>query len=224
MAHVLLLGMTLSGKTYKAKALARDYKRNGIGVLVLDPLQDPEWQADYITDDPAKFLDVFWQSRSCMAFMDEGGESVGRYDTTMQKTATRGRHWGHVCHYVAQKATQLAPVVRDQCTRLFAFCQSYKDGRVLADEWNRPELETVHTLKQGEYIYAVKMGDISTNRRDANADISNRGRAAADSGRRPNASQRAGKGNASGESAESGSEAPGSRVAQPAELQGETPK
>jgi hypothetical protein len=165
MAHVLLLGMTLSGKTHKAKALSHDYKNAGVGVLVLDPLRDPGWSADFITDDPDEFLNVYWNSRGCMAFMDEGGESVGRYDVTMQKTATRGRHWGHTNHYIAQRATQLAPLVRDQCTRLFLFCSSTKDGEVLAREWNRPELEGCSQLKQGEYYYAVKMGSISTNRR-----------------------------------------------------------
>lgn len=221
MCHILLLGMTLSGKTYKGKALARDYKRNGIGVLVLDPLRDPEWSADFITDDPAKFLEVFWNSRGCMAFMDEGGESVGRYDTTMQKTATRGRHHGHVCHYLAQKATQLAPVVRDQCTRLFAFCQSYKDGKILSDEWNRPELETVNTLKQGEYIYAVKMGDIQTNRRQEDASITNRGRTSGDAARSDPKPRRQQKGvrhaSETSEAGQTGSGNPGSGVMQVAD-------
>jgi hypothetical protein len=176
--------MTLSGKTTKAKALAHDYRRAGIGVLVLDPLQDPGWQADFITDDPGKFLDVFWKSRSCMAFMDEGGESVGRYDLAMQKTATRGRHCGHVCHYVTQKATQLAPVVRDQCTRLFLFCSSTRDGKILADEFNRPELEGCSALKQGEYFYAVKMGTIQRIGVQDNGTISDGGGPGRDDNRR----------------------------------------
>lgn len=220
MAHVLLLGMTLSGKTHKAKALSRDYKKAGLGVLVLDPLQDPGWQADFITDDAEKFLTVFWQSRSCMAFMDEGGESVGRFDLAMQKTATRGRHWGHTCHYLAQRATQLAPLVRDQCTRLFLFCSSTKDGNVLSHEWNRPELEQCSQLKQGEYFYAVKMGEISTNRRDSNADSSNRGRTSTDGSGRPNASKRAATGNACGESGTEGTERGGSGVVQVPENKG----
>jgi hypothetical protein len=191
MAHVLILGMTLSGKTYKAKALSRDYKKAGVGVLVLDPLQDPGWEADYITDDPEKFLAVFWKSRSCMAFMDESGESVGRYDLAMQKTATRGRHWGHTCHYVSQRATQLAPLVRDQCTRLFLFCSSTKDGEVLSREWNRPELEECSQLKQGEYFYAVKMGDISTNRSGVHGHSNDSGRAGNNGNRGARASEHA---------------------------------
>lgn len=158
MAHVLILGMTESGKTTLAANLVKVYKRNQYGVIVLDELQDPRWQADYITDDPEEFLQVFWQSRECIAVIDEGGESVGRYDKAMQKTATRGRHWGHSCHYIAQRASQLAPIVRDQCTHLFLFCSSAKDGKLLAEEWNKPELAECSNFKQGEYIHAVKFG------------------------------------------------------------------
>lgn len=161
MAHVLILGMTESGKTTLARNLAHVYKRSGRGVLVLDPLCDPRWNADYATDDQDRFLEVFWQSKRCYAFLDEGGESVGRYNESMQKCATRGRHWGHSCHFIAQRAMQLAPIVRDQCTHLFLFCSSLRDGKVLAEEWNRPELERCTELKQGEYIHAVKFGDIT---------------------------------------------------------------
>lgn len=158
MAHGLILGMTESGKTTLARAMAAYAKRCNVGVLVLDPLRDPRWPCDFITDDQEEFLDVFWRSRSCIAFLDEGGESVGRYDTAMQKTATRGRHWGHACFYLAQKGTQLAPIVRDQCRHLFLFCSSARDGKMLAEEWNKPELEECSSFKQGEYVHAVKFG------------------------------------------------------------------
>lgn len=182
MAHVLILGMTLSGKTYKAQMLAQAYKRAGIGVLVLDPLRDPRWVCDFITDDQDEFLDIFWRSKQCMGFFDEGEESVGRYDKAMNRTATRGRHWGHTCHYLAQGATQIAPVVRRQCTKLFAFCQSVDEGEVLAREWNRPELLEVSKLTQGQYIYAVKMGKIIDSRGNANGTISDNRGAVDDSG------------------------------------------
>jgi len=158
MAHVLILGMTESGKTTLARKLSYQYKRAGVGVLVLDILMDPRWHCDFITADQEEFLDVFWRSRRCVAFIDEGGESVGRYNVAMSKTATRGRHWGHSVHYVAQRATQLAPLVRDQCAHVFLFCSSWRDGKILAEEFNKPELETCSQLTQGEYIHAVKFG------------------------------------------------------------------
>lgn len=112
-----------------------------------------------------------------MAFIDEGGESVGRYNNLMNQCVTRGRHWGHTTHIIAQEATQIAPLVRSQCTKLFAFGQSRAAGELLAREWLHEELEQSSTLKKREYMYAVKMGEISIHRRgDDNGTISdNRG-------------------------------------------------
>lgn len=150
--------MTESGKTTKARQLAANYRRQGIGVIVLDPLKDPAWQADFITDNQEEFLDVFWRSRSCAAFLDEGGESVGRYDLAMQKTATRGRHCGHSCHYIAQKATQLAPIVRDQCSYLYLYTSGLTSCKMLAEEFNKPELLNATQLKRFSYYFVSRFG------------------------------------------------------------------
>lgn len=150
--------MTESGKTTKARQLAANYRRHGIGVIVLDPLKDPQWNADFITDDQEEFLDVFWRSRSCAAFLDEGGESVGRYDLAMQKTATRGRHCGHSCHYIAQKATQLAPIVRDQCSYLYLYTSGLTSCKMLAEEFNKPELLNATQLQRFSYYFVSRFG------------------------------------------------------------------
>lgn len=161
MAHVLILGMTLSGKTTLAKRLAADYRAHGIKVAVLDPLGDPEWQADYRTTDPDEFLAVFWQSRQCACFIDESGDAVGKYDEAMQKTATRGRHWGHRVHYLTQRGAQLSRTVRDQCSSLFLFTTSLKDAKLHAEEWNKDDLAKAHTLRQGEYFHTGRFTDLS---------------------------------------------------------------
>jgi energy-coupling factor transporter ATP-binding protein EcfA2 len=161
MAHVLICGMSESGKTTLARALASAYRRQGVGVLVLDPLRDPRWNCDFITSNQEEFLDIFWRSRRCMAFLDEGGKSVGRYNYAMQETATMSRHWGHSCHFISQDPTQLAPVVRDQSRHVFLFCSSDRIGKKLADEFNKPELLDCGGLKQGEYIRAARFGGVS---------------------------------------------------------------
>lgn len=154
-AHILIVGRTLSGKSTLAKGLARGYKDAGRGVIVLDILKDPEWSADFITDDPDEFLKVLWDSRECMCFIDEAGESVGRYNEAMAKTATRGRHWGHVMHYITQYATQLSPIIRTQCTRVYLFCSSIREGQRLSEDFGAPELEQCTELKQGEFFQAA---------------------------------------------------------------------
>ena len=160
MAHVLILGMTESGKTTLARRLAARYKANGAGILVLDPIGDPRWNADFMTSDPEEFLHVFWQSQRCMAFIDESGDAVGRYDRAMIRTATRGRHWGHACHYITQRAVDISRTVRDQCSQLYLFASSMDDGKVHSREWNKPELMNCHTLQRGEYYSAPRFGSL----------------------------------------------------------------
>jgi hypothetical protein len=127
-------------------------------VIVLDPLNDPEWAADFQTTDPDEFIKVFWASQSCAVFIDEAGQSVGRYNEVMQRTATRGRHWGHAVHFVTQRGVQLPVTVRDQCGHLFLFTTARKDSKVHADEWNRDELENAHLLAQGNYYHVTRFG------------------------------------------------------------------
>jgi hypothetical protein len=91
-----------------------------------------------------------------MAFIDD---SHNRYSEAMAETATKGRHCGHVVHYVAQRGVQLAPIVRDQCTGLFLFASSKKDGKLFADEFGFDDLEDSNSLRTGEYFHATKMGD-----------------------------------------------------------------
>lgn len=158
MAHSLIIGMTESGKTTLAKRLAKRYGSHGQKVIVLDSLNDPEWAADFQTTDPDEFLSVFWASRRCAVFIDEAGDAVGKFNTVMQRTATRGRHWGHAVHFITQRSVQLSPTVRDQCGHIFLLTTSLKDSKVHADEWNQPQLATAHTLRKGEYFHCTRFG------------------------------------------------------------------
>jgi len=150
--------MTETGKTSLARNLCAHYRRKDFETIVLDPLRDPRWGASFITSDGDEFLDICKRSKKCMLFMDEGSESVGRYDTEMQWTATQARHWGHSSHFISQGAIQLAPIIRDQCTHVFLFCSGIKSGKLLAEEFNAPDLEICTSLKRGEYFHAVKGG------------------------------------------------------------------
>lgn len=162
MAHSLILGMTESGKTTLAKRLADMYKARGISVIVLDPLGDPGWNADYKTSDVDEFLQTFWASRGCAVFIDEAGEAVGQFDKVMHRTATKGRHWGHSCHYLSQRGTQIARTVRDQCSHLFLFTTALDDSKTHANEWNKQELRNANTLPQGHYFHATRFGQLES--------------------------------------------------------------
>lgn len=168
MAHSLILGQTESGKTTLAKRLAHLMHKQGENIIVLDPINDPEWPTGdrtFRTHDPEQFLQVFWQSRQCHVFVDEAGDMVGRFDETMQKTATSGRHWGHSCYYISQRGAMVSITVRTQCRHLFLFSSGIKDCKILADEYNCPQLLQAVDFPAGRYFHKAKfkpveMGDL----------------------------------------------------------------
>lgn len=159
MAHSLIFGQTESGKTTLGKRMSAEFKAKGIGVLVLDPLNDPGWSADFKTSDAAQFLDVYWRSKSCMCFIDESADVVGRYDAMMIQTATRGRHWGHCNFYLSQRGALISRTVRDQCSNLFLFKVSQDDSKLLAKEFCSPELMNASALQRGEYYYVSRFNE-----------------------------------------------------------------
>ena len=156
-----MLGMTESGKTTLAKAFCKRLKDRGWGTLVLDPLRDPAWDATGVFADIVEFLSVAKASRRCFLFVDEAGMNCSQWDIESLWLATQSRHWGHSCVFVSQRAQQIAKTIREQCRFLYLFCCSKSDSKILADEWNRPILETANDLAQGEYFYAPRFGEVA---------------------------------------------------------------
>lgn len=150
--HVLILGITATGKTTFAFNLARRYRENGTCVLVLDPDLRKEWQADFITDDPARFMSVVKVNTSCALFIDESGQTIGRYAGEMEWLATQARKWGHKSHFITQRASQLGPTVRNQCSTVIVFKQSVTDSKIIASEFVADEFIEACNLKAGEYL------------------------------------------------------------------------
>ncbi len=142
----------MSGKTTLAKLLIPIYQRNNIKTVVLDPLQDPTWNADFQTDDNDTFLQTMYQSRSCALFVDESGSAIGRYSGSMAVVATQSRHLGHKAHFITQRPSQLDKTIRDQCSTLFLFCVSKKDAITLADEFGYDEILRACKFRQGECL------------------------------------------------------------------------
>lgn len=126
---------------------------------MLDPMYD-QWEADFQTANQDEFLKVLWESSCCDVFVDEAGEAIGQYNKVMQALATRGRHWGHNCYFLCQRAAMVSPTVRTQCRILFAFNQAREDADILAREWGYDELRECPKLAQGKYFQASRFGGI----------------------------------------------------------------
>lgn len=162
MPHKLITGTSLSGKSTLARRLAALYTEAGMDVIVLDEMMEPAWihegGAKFLTDDPEEFKRIFWASRRLAVFIDEAGESVGRYDKTMSMTATRGRHWGHICHYIVQQPAMISRQVRGQCAEAYVFASDEDDAEMLSKTFLCPELKTAPTLARGSYLHAIRFG------------------------------------------------------------------
>ncbi len=129
------------------------------GVLVLDPMHD-EWACSFKTASQDEFMRTFYASQCCDVFIDEAGDSIGQYDKTMFRTATKGRHWGHNCHFITQRGAQLSPTVRTQCSILFLFAMAREDAKLLAIEWNKQELLEAANLPAGQCFMATRFGEV----------------------------------------------------------------
>lgn len=152
MGHVITIGQTESGKTILNKKLAAAYKRAGIGVIVLDPMLDPGWNADFITDNPEKFLQFVRDPRCCLQcalFVDETGTSLDKFDVSSNWLTTQSRHHGHVCHLITQRAQQVSVTIRNQCSTLYCFNVNFKDAKLYAEDFNAKEVLEAPNLPQG---------------------------------------------------------------------------
>jgi hypothetical protein len=115
-------------------------------------MNDPDWPADFITDNQDEFLECVWSNRGCAVFVDESGDAIGKYNKSMDMLATKGRHWGHKCFFITQRVKQLSTTVRTQCSELVIFKQSFADTRDLAEEFVEPMINEAHSLGKGDFI------------------------------------------------------------------------
>jgi nicotinamide riboside kinase len=166
MPHSMIVGITMSGKTTLAINLAEEFNKRGFPVLVFDPIHDARWKphAALQTANKDEFLRAFYASKGCRVFIDESGEVASNQDQDIITTATRGRHYGHACVYISQRAPQIARNIRSQCFQVFAFRQHNMDAKLLAQEFGAEDLKQCSRLQRGEFIhsngYETKKGKI----------------------------------------------------------------
>lgn len=119
-------------------------------------MESPRWNADFITDNPEKFLEVVFKNTGCALFIDESGETIGRFAGEMKKVATRSAQFGHDAHFISQRAVDVDRTVRDQCTNIFVFRSALEDGILLAKSYVADGFKDCHKLVKGEYLYKTE--------------------------------------------------------------------
>jgi len=159
--HSLIVGMTESGKTLLSKCFIKIFNQKGINSLVLDPMQDPEFNATYQTSNPDEFLQMVFLSRSCHVYVDETGDAIGHYNPTMQTLATKGRHNGHSCFFISQSVVQMPPIIRGQSSQIYLFATDNDGCKRIANEYNSKNFMEGTKLKQGEFLHKTRFGKIT---------------------------------------------------------------
>ena len=159
MAHVMICGMTMSGKTTVARKLIKQYKNRGVSVLVLDPINASGWpEGCSVIQDAGAFYRSAEKMRSCALFIDEAQDAF-EADGRILKLATRGRHWGHRSHFLTQRYIGIPPTARDQCAFLYLFRTSREDSKIIGAEWVNEELLKANELEPGYCIAATRHGE-----------------------------------------------------------------
>ena len=158
--HWLIVGMTESGKSSLARAMAKEYANVGHRPIVLDVTRNREWgPTAIIFDDPDKMLEYVKDPRQCLRqplFLEEAGLSLDRCQSQFLWFTTFSRHHGMRCHIVAQRAEMVNKTVRSQCANLAAFGLAFDDAKAYAREFNGPEIMKCTTFRPGTYIHKTR--------------------------------------------------------------------
>lgn len=155
MPHAAIIGQTGTGKTHAARSLARCFIASGVKTLALHKPREP-WEraaASWQTPDPATFLPMFWKAKGCACFMELADAGVSKWDTEFHKCFSQGRHEGHRCFFLSQRAATVHPTIRENCSSLYLFAVPPAGARLWAEEFNDEELLKAVSLPPHIFFY-----------------------------------------------------------------------
>ncbi len=72
--------------------------------------------------------------------MELADADVDKWDARFHLCFTQGRHEGHRCFYISQRAGQVHPNIRENCESLCLFAVGMKAAKLWAEEFNDPAL------------------------------------------------------------------------------------
>lgn len=171
--HVLFCGVTESGKTTLARAVARDLHASGQNVIIYDPVGTntagggwPVGEGAILFSDFGEFAEYVSRDdvRGAHLFIDEAGDHFGVGNKENHWLLTRGRHFFLYVYLIAQRPKMLAPTARTQCSRTYAFRMAPEDMReVFADNGHAPPEKNQKPLDQGDF-YVLLSGNAKISR------------------------------------------------------------
>lgn len=139
--HTLFCGVTLSGKTTLARAIAQQQAKKGIPLIVFDPVgtetANGGWPESAIVipdlDDFIAYM-AHPDVHSASVYIDEAGNVFNPRMPENCFLLTQGRHRGLQINMIAQRPKMVLPNARSQAGRTYMFRLANDDAReVFAD-------------------------------------------------------------------------------------------
>lgn len=156
--HTGYFGVTQSGKTTLARAVARKLSDDGHIVGVFDPVGTAtaggDWPENAIIFEDAEEMLWFVEQENCPPmhlFVDEAAEVFGHSFRENSWLATRGRHYGIYLHIITQRPKMILPNVRGQIGRAYVFRLSNEDMREVGADFGHSGLNHF-SLDTGDFL------------------------------------------------------------------------
>lgn len=157
MAHKLVVGQTLSGKSTLVKAMASEAVKRGLVLVVYDPTLSPDWETELVTDDEETFYDmlkaIHAEGAQAMVVVDEADTILGMSHRHNWWLFQRGRHFGFECVAITQRPQLVAPSIRCNAPELFIFQSGKNDAAFLGEDYG-VDLSSAPELVQGSFLWA----------------------------------------------------------------------
>lgn len=161
MAHKVIYGQTLSGKSTLAKAMVKAAIKKGIVPVIYDPTL-ANWDSEFITDDFNVFVSylkmVYEKGHKIFAIIDEADTCLSMAHRQNWWIFTRGRHFGIEACAITQRPQLIAPSIRGNAPEMFVFHLGKNDSNFLAEDISAPRLVECPNLVQGSF-YSVGWKD-----------------------------------------------------------------
>lgn len=150
--HWAVLGVSGCGKSRLLKqVIIPTWRRAGVPVAVLDPLEAPDWHADMQDSDPARFMNRVKKSSRIVVVIDEVAQVCAehRHRIMVEWAATVARNRGILSYFLAQRAMQVHPNIRNQCTNGIIFNQPMADLEEVSKLLNQPDVMQAANFPKG---------------------------------------------------------------------------
>jgi len=156
--HSLYTGVTQSGKTTLARAMAREALKNKNPVIVYDPMGTEtlggQWgEGAEVHDDLSTFLDRVYAPEfvGSEVFIDEAHHVFAHDDKSHLWLLTQGRHYGLRLHLMTQRPTKIHPDARTNCARCYMFRLAHDDARAIGLDYGFSNIHRIN-LDRGDFL------------------------------------------------------------------------